>query len=472
METASLLLLFLLPFSDAVYKQWLPNTNFENASNWNEQRIPCSQDKVIFESSKKVSVYVQSAHSLSELNMPWDGEFILASGAGFSASAKEDPACGIGSDIYFHDTDQYQWFDPTLWQSALAFDNLESGKLLFSVDVERVPCHHDDVIFSPETSFRVNSKATGSTTRLRSISVLGKRFTSDEEFSQHLQSNTGKLQFPGHPPLQITNTGCQDKTGCECGNTGMLQEICSALLRHTENRCPETTCEKPLNPAGHCCGICGAIITLEHTSDFTLDDYRNRLIHTFLSLEQYSGVKLAISKVLKPQKVLLKNPSDHTEIQIVIVENKESNAADLANDIMDDIKKNGRLFGILKGTLITSTGSITGGQVQNLAGTVSGIVIGVLAICLSLLGVLYFLYKRGTVRLPFFPQPFQNEPELETESDSARGGFENPIYHAIEEGGPGTPGLYSGEDALKGIALKQTEIQYSNPLYDEGQCDI
>ncbi|KAM4690538.1 protein amnionless [Rhinophrynus dorsalis] len=471
---------FSVRFTDAIYKQWIPNTNFENASNWNGQRVPCSQDKVVFENNKKVSVYVQSRHSLTDMYLPWDGELILAPGAGFSASSGDEADCEKGSTTTFNDADRYQWFDPTLWNSALSIDDLESGKSLFSVDSERVPCSYDDVIFSPETSFRVNIKATESEIYLKSIAVLGRRFTRNEEFSLYLQSNTGKLQFPSPDRLHVTDTKCVDRTGCECGNAQVLQEICSVLLEHSGNTCPDVECANPLQPIGHCCRICGAIISLEYTPDFDLDNYRSRLVHTFLSLAKYSGVKLAVSKVQKPQTFLGIIPRDSVqEIQIVILDDKNgtqtgSDAQQLAYDIISDIENHGKSFGIIKGKVLTATGSNTGAhQGQMAAGSISGIIIGVI-LCVSLLGVTYFLYIADAIRFPSLGAVmfWRKMYEQETESETGNKGFDNPIFETTVENPPGAQGLYTGEEALKGITLTQSGVHFANPLYDDSQCDV
>lgn len=36
----------------AAYKQWIPNTNFETASNWDKERVPCASDVIHFEKNK------------------------------------------------------------------------------------------------------------------------------------------------------------------------------------------------------------------------------------------------------------------------------------------------------------------------------------------------------------------------------------------------------------------------------------
>ncbi|XP_075049038.1 protein amnionless [Mixophyes fleayi] len=455
--------------TDAVFKRWIPNTNFENSTNWFEQRVPCSQDQVIFAKNKGVSVFVQSTHSLTDLHLPLDGEFILSHGAGFASASRGDPACGQGSFINFRDADQYQWFDPTLWQSALSTDDLENCRFLFAVDAERVPCQHDEVIFSPETSFRIQVKETSSEIKLGSVSVLGKKFTTNEEFAQYVQSHTGKLQFPGSVLPHVTNMKCQDPTGCVCNNIKILQEICSVLLQHTGNLCPEVSCTNPLHPVGQCCGLCGAIISLEYTSDFNLDTYRNRLIHTFLNLAKYATVELAISKVEKAASVLGIIPlGSELKIQIVIKDKEGSlagaEARHLAYDIMSDIEKHGQSFGITKADMQFSTGTTASAQQGSMTpAAISGIVIGIV-LAVSLVGFAIFLYRIDAFRyfrLFLFWRGAQRE-----EASVQYGGFENPIFEPAAENMQVTPVFYTGEDELKEMSLPQSGPHFSNPVYD------
>nr|XP_033809179.1 protein amnionless isoform X3 [Geotrypetes seraphini] len=255
-----LLFLLLINVAGAAYKQWVPNTNFENASNWDKNRVPCVGGTIVFENDKKLSVLVQSMHSITEMYIPWDGEFILASGSGFAAyttHSSSDPGCETGSITTFRDADSYQWLDPTLWHTASSIDDLESGNYLFSVHEESVPCQYDDVIFPTGNSFRVNIQSSNQMTELKSISLMGQKFTRDADFARYMQSNTAKQQFHGQGSLKVTNTKCSDQTGCSCGNSGDHENICSALLQHSENECPGVVCMYPLRPVGHCCDICG-----------------------------------------------------------------------------------------------------------------------------------------------------------------------------------------------------------------------
>ncbi|XP_077319836.1 protein amnionless isoform X1 [Lithobates pipiens] len=463
-----LLVLFLSGWVDAIYKRWIPNTNFENASNWAEQRLPCSQDKAVFASKKKVSVFVQSAHSLKSLYLPLDGEFILSPGAGFMAAPAEDPTCGEGSLVNFGDVDHYQWFDPTLWQSV-SIDALENGNMLFNVDSERVPCQHDDVMFSSDTSFRVQVQETESEIQLKSISVLGRKFSSGAEFGEYLASHTGRLQFPGPAQPQVTNINCMDKTGCLCGNDRVQQEICSALLQNLGNKCPEVSCTKPLKPIGHCCGICGAIIALEYTSEFDLETYRSRLIHSFLSLAKYSEVKLAISKVQPLVSVMGgKSLSSEPRIQVVCIDEKTGSnagmdALQLGNDIMEDIQSHGQSFGITKAEIDFSIGASTSTQKGSLSALgITGIILGIVLL-VSLLGLAYYLHRMDAFRLAdtrFFWFR-RNISRLEEDVSVEDGGFSNPVFEPTAEN-EANPRLQTKFKE----GSSESAFQFSNPLYD------
>ncbi|MGH0162325.1 UNVERIFIED_CONTAM: hypothetical protein FKN15_077934 [Acipenser sinensis] len=152
-----------------------------------------------------------------------DGELILAFGAGFAGSeGGSDPGCEGGGDrITFQDPDRYQWYDPTLWRAASTPDDLENGRFQFSVHEESVPCEHDDVIFRPDSSFRVSTDADVSRISLRSVSIMEKKFSREEEFARYLQSGSGKLQFHGSGTVQVTNSRCSESSGCDCGNTAV-----------------------------------------------------------------------------------------------------------------------------------------------------------------------------------------------------------------------------------------------------------
>ncbi|KAM5130003.1 LOW QUALITY PROTEIN: protein amnionless [Mantella aurantiaca] len=417
----------------------------------------------ILVSLQKVSVFVRSAHSLKSLYLPLDGEFILSPGSGFMAASAEDPTCGEGSLVNFGDVDGRHWLDPTLWCSAASIDDLENGRFLFAVDTERVPCHHDDVIFPSETSFRVRVQEAASETWLRSLSVLGRKFSSNAEFGEFLASRTGRLQFPDPAQPQVTDTNARTRSGCLCGNEKMQQEICWALLQHSGNKCPEVPCANPFQ-LGHCCPVCGSVISLNYTSRFDMETYRSRLIHSFLSLDKYSEVKLAISKV-RPSAPAMggKSLGSEPKIQIVCIAEKTSaggSALQLGRDIMADIESHGESFGISQADLEDSSGDVSSG-VQNgsvSAGGVAGIILTAVLL-VSLLGLAYFLYRKDVFRFFWL---WRNTSRLEESGEVEGGGFSNPVFDVMAESEEAKPGLDIGCEEWSAPSA----VRFANPLFD------
>ncbi|CAO2587456.1 Protein amnionless, partial [Lemmus lemmus] len=241
----------------AAYKLWIPSTNFDTASNWSQNRTPCAGDAVQFPADKMVSVLVRDSYAISDMLLPLDGEFVLASGAAFSAAGVgSDPACNSGAPLLFRNPDRFSWLDPHLWSSATQ----ASGH--FAVDAERVPCSYDDVLFPRDGSFRVALGPDPNPVHVRSVSAVGQTFTRDEDLTAFLASREGRLRFHGPGMLRVGSQACTEASGCVCGNAETLPWICASLLQPLGGRCPQATCRDPVLPQGQCCHLCGGSLLL------------------------------------------------------------------------------------------------------------------------------------------------------------------------------------------------------------------
>lgn len=465
--TKDVLLLFsLVGTVGALYKRWIPNTNYENKTNWDKGAVPCGNDRVEFLAQRKVSVFVETMHAVQEMRLPVDGEFILNPGAGFYVISGKDPSCGAGVTAKFRDSESLQWYNPALWQAAATSDDLHSGNLLFSVHEESVPCRQDDVVFTAGTSFRVDTSSSESTIPVKSVTLLGKKFDSDADFSQHLSSRLGQLQFHGSSVVTVASAGCQDPSGCDCGNSVNHQRICQTVT------CASTSCQKPLRPVGHCCDICGAIVTVHYANGFSLETYRQRLRHLFLATPQYKSIQLGMSKVFKSQRVFGIIPFGlAAEIQVVILDGDHGTLAEsLARDIIKDADTHSADLGITGTDFQASTGGSSNNSASN-AGTVVGIVFGVL-IGISLVIALALLIHKGVVKMPTLPS-LPSLPSLSINRSSGVGelggtldnGYDNPMFDRpsiLSE----SPGLYATQ-GTQSIAMTQTGVHFVNPVYDD-----
>lgn len=467
-----LLLFSLVGAASALYKQWIPNTNYENKTNWDKGAVPCGNDRVEFLAQKKVSVFVETMHAVQEMILPVDGEFILNPGAGFYVVSGKDPSCGAGVTAKFRDSESLQWYNPALWQAAVTSDDLQSGNLLFSVHEESVPCRNDDVVFRAGTSFRVDTSSGEATIPVRSVSVLGKKFDRNADFSQHLSSHLGQLQFHGSSAVTVGYAGCQDLSGCDCGNSVNHQRICQTVT------CSSASCQRPLRPVGHCCDICGVIATVRYASGFSLGTYRQRLRHLFLSTPQYKSIRLGMSKVFKSRHVLGIIPFGlAAEIQVVILDGDHGTLAEnLAREIIKDINTHGSNLGITGAEFQASTGGSNSNNSASNAGTVVGIVFGVL-IAFSLVVGVAMLIRKGVVKVPTLPS-LPSLPSWSINKSNGVGelggtldlGYDNPMFNKPTLM-PEIPGLY-GTQGIQSIAMTQTGVHFVNPVYDEHDTDF
>lgn len=467
----TLVLVCLVGAVDALYKQWIPDTNYENKTNWDRGTVPCGNDIVHFSAQRKVSVFVETPHAVKEMRLPVDGEFILNSGAGFYVLAGQDPGCGPGVTTKFKDSEALKWFNPALWQAAATPNDLQSGNFLFSVHEESVPCQYDDVVFKAGSSFRVDTSSSRPSIPVKSVSVLGKTFDSNSEFAEYLKSRSGGLQFHGSPDVTVGNSGCGDPSGCDCGNSVNHQQICASV------KCAPLSCKTPLSPLGHCCDVCGAIVTIQYGPGFNLQNYRQRIQHLFLILPQYTSIRLGMSKVFKSRRLMGIIPfGSSAEIQVVILDEENgSQSAALAWDIVKDARSHGDKLGIVEAEFQASSGS-SSDQSGN-AGTVVGVVLGVL-VTITLVIVVAVLIRKGVVRMPSMPSLpslpslsiLKRNSDVEDLGGPTDHGYDNPMFdrpHMLPE----LTAPYGAESG-NAISMTQTGVHFVNPVYDENETNF
>ncbi|XP_004836966.1 protein amnionless [Heterocephalus glaber] len=413
-----LLWLQLCALTQAAYKLWVPNTNFDTDTNWSQNRTPCAGGSIQLPADKMVSVLVRGSHAVANLRLPLDGELVLASGAGFSAAEEGPrPDCGSGLPALFRDPDRFSWLDPHLWRAEAEAPGL------FFVDAERVPCVHDDVLFPTDASFRVGLGPGANPVRVRSVSALGQTFTGDEDLAAFLASRAGRLRFHGPGALRVGAEACADPAGCECGGAETLPWVCAALLQPRGGRCPPAPCRDALRPEGQCCDLCGALVSLTYDAAvFDLERYRARLLDTFLAQPQYQGLQAAVSKVRR---------DEGAGVQVVLLEPESGTrgAGRLGRALLADATEHGAALGVLSAVLRESGAPLESGSAegQDAPGSRPGLVgglatVGLLVLLLAVLGTGLVLHRSGRLR-------WRRHQEAESQPIGLPQGFSNPVFH-------------------------------------------
>ncbi|XP_070180210.1 protein amnionless-like isoform X2 [Littorina saxatilis] len=380
--------------SDAVYKRWLRNRDFENALNWNVQppRAPCGNDRVIIPEDSPV-IYLQMNTTLRELKLPRNGEIILGSNMqlGFTMDSSADcpPASG---DVEFTAVNPAMWVNPDNWCATNT--ELADCQPNSPVDTENVPCVNDDVIFLRHRSYFVDLGGNLQVA-VKSLKLLGTSFTTGT-FTQYVNSTDGRKIFKPTSTgtmtsVSITRRGCDDNGGCACGNDqGQIQqEICAIRSR----KCERSPCKYPVTPVGGCCDICGVLFNGTRGRGFNFNSFKSKMQTSFFN--DYSNVTTAISI------------TGAGDLQLVL-KDQEGDGSDSARlaalikaDIEDDLKNGGHKYALdaisVTGNSAASTSPHTGGggSSEKLGGgSIAGIVFGVVfIIVIAVIALLVF--RRG-----------------------------------------------------------------------------
>ncbi|CAH1792522.1 unnamed protein product [Owenia fusiformis] len=422
-------LLFLIGGCNAVYKRWIPNTDFNNPSNWDLGRVPCKNNRIVFPESAPL-VYMQSNTTLMNIVLPSNGEIVLGDYVtlGFSDKIDTSATCR-GGDANFNRTSAVQWVDTNNWcVTAHPDDPCPSTPAPPMLDTEKVPCKYDDVTFPKGSAFYVNL-ASKLLLNMKSLTLNGQGFSTNT-FSAYLTSNMGKKQFvqnQGSSPTRININGdsCYDVTGCACGNDqgNVLAAVCAVQ----SSRCTSPMCRSALTPTGHCCPICGAVIELDYGAGFRLERIKNMISEDIASKKDFnsSSVQMMLSKLSsgKIQVVLL---DDHDGMMAVDV------GRTVTRKIESDIKGS-RIYAVttvkmqVSESMNTPSPQTGGNDVGLSSGTLAGIIIAI-TVCILLIAVVGFILMRRKLGDDFYKFRRFGSKKGFTMEMGATSGFENPIY--------------------------------------------
>jgi len=145
----------------AVTKKWLPNTNFNNPANWNKGRVPCDQDDVQLDKSKKpLALSLKNSHIIKSLSLPMNGEVIFYDGAelSFSDTDQDLNRCQDPGDLHFLASVQ-NWYNPYNWQEVTLSKQALAASSVSILHADNVPCVHDTVVF-PQVIIIYDDKVT------------------------------------------------------------------------------------------------------------------------------------------------------------------------------------------------------------------------------------------------------------------------------------------------------------------------
>lgn len=248
-------------------KQWSPSSSLNDPSNWEDNKVPCKSDSILFQSKNQDEDVIRlTDFSASKIILGENVEFLLERNMRLNFEAK-DPSCPSKEVKKFKEMKEYNWISSINW---LDVNRLPNKAIPHE---ERLPCDNDYIIFSPNVSYEVDLQSTPYISFYK-IALDGIEFTVSE-FYEFLQTKIGQIVFKNTDNTLFMESHCTtENCPCHYEHEALLEQLCD----NEKNSCQTALCENPIQPIGHCCSICGAILHVNITNayNFDIESFKNQ----------------------------------------------------------------------------------------------------------------------------------------------------------------------------------------------------
>lgn len=249
----SLVLLVLFLFERSVncdVKTWIidPVQPWGSSVEQNE----CSKSKAIFKKEiDGVLLMDNQQHQLQEVILPSDGAIVLSTDTKihFSNTKKCE-----SDKVDLLDKSKRLWFSTKSWHTEGNAENVAQPHVF------KIPCECDTVEFPNDNIYAVDLEYVDEI-------VADKILINDrtDNFEQFLETPIGQKMFLNSEAVHFSQGICHPQKYCGCHNQIRFRKYTDILCEEESKYCPEPHCLDPIQPEGHCCRICGAILNFNVT---------------------------------------------------------------------------------------------------------------------------------------------------------------------------------------------------------------
>ncbi|XP_014469421.1 PREDICTED: protein amnionless-like [Dinoponera quadriceps] len=364
-ELALCVILALSGYTVALEKYWLPDLEWQTASNWADGRVPEIDSHVIFpeETRHAVGIAEPADLRLSALDLSRQGSLVLPRNGKLQLShSRADARVSRWSR-----KGNFFWVDPANW----------NGSSIAAPHLEQLPCRQDSVVLP-----NVN-RTLSILLPINGIEVKSIRPSNEEQPFTRWQWRAfqDRREFvASKPTVNYAEYSCPK---CTCQKSSALdrifhyyylEEICTIQ----EGRCGFTACEYPLKVEGHCCPYCGGRVSTS-TKSISLAVVR---ITADEALEGYAAqIAWHVRRTLAGGvEVLVKSKGDYSG---VVIQEAVENLREMLRSTGIDVSVETAGAAIKDSRLAVALGPFLGAPA--------------VVIVLLLLAFLYFGYSLGSV---------------------------------------------------------------------------
>lgn len=221
----------------------------------------CSKTKAVVTDHLEGIMYVGGQQKYQEFVLPMDGTVLLTDNS--RLLFEDDPKCKNISEneftMYKHSTVR-RWFSSDSWHT------IDEKKNVAMPHIERIPCECDTVVFPPESGTAVDLDDVDDLV-VDQIYINGHV----DDFNAFLETKVGQRMFLNSEDVRFTRGKCTDNRNCGCHSNKRFFDQLSILCIEESEYCVIPHCKQPIRPIGHCCDVCGAILTLENPDACDID---------------------------------------------------------------------------------------------------------------------------------------------------------------------------------------------------------
>lgn len=231
-------------------KIWRHNLNFDNPDNWVEGNVPKSGDSVRFPAKLNALVSLPDAVNVQSMILPQSGVILLPD-RDFSlvfadgSKRRDESSFKVPVRRPYYSTDS--------WQNVFG-NAISSNKRNKAVPhTERIPCQYEMVVF-PENPTPIDLQYH------QAIEVKNIKYANSQgldEFRHFLSTELGQFVIYNGEETLVKEGKCGSVEKCPCQPDWVKDAVCANEV------CNVPRCLKPIVPDGHCCAICGSMLTMD-----------------------------------------------------------------------------------------------------------------------------------------------------------------------------------------------------------------
>lgn len=245
----------LVASADGETKVWIR----KHTPEWKQTgpNTKCAESKAVHDKHVDGLMYLKDAQEVTDFILPKDGVMVLLDNS--QMLFESQPDCQRNTDyMIFNYSNVQKWFSANSWTTADEEFNAAKSHIF------RIPCECDHISIV-DSGFSIDLEMIDEIAFDQFI-VQGKVCDSDRDMTDFLLTKPGQKMFVNSDAVQFVKGFCNPQRYCGCHNHRRFEKYGELLCSEEQKHCQVPHCEEPIQPAGHCCPMCGA------TLDFKIQD--------------------------------------------------------------------------------------------------------------------------------------------------------------------------------------------------------